>query len=470
MNTDILKKTYRLLISRQFAVWSLVLLALLLIVAGTLPDLSLLSEKEFSYLRGSRPVLFWISSHLQVSNLTRSPLFLVLPGAIWLSTALCMISRLRREVLRQKKTSTVDADIHDMATILITQPIKSIQEKLKEVFSARHWRLEEASQNGAIRYIGRKGIHGVWGSVVFHLSLLVLLLGIIASSLGRFDAEMVMAEGQTAALAEESMLRVNRKSILSPPLPKTPMRLKKFTADFAQDKYPVDYTADISLGTPLNAREEKVRVNHPLKEGRYQIFLHRYGFAPRFEVRDERGTVLFDAFVNLIVSRPEQRDYFDLPHQGVRIETELFPDYRMNGESAVSVSPSPKNPVIRVRMLDDGVVIGEEDLPEGQTVTFGKYKLTFAELRYWAWFGIVYDPGYWFMVIGFILCIAGLALRFMDLEKSLQIKLEQQTDSVLVSLAGRSRYFPALFEHEIDGIAQKLQPHMVGTKTKRGDT
>ncbi len=458
VKTGLSNRIYRFLVSRQFAVWSLVLLALLLIVAGTLPDLALLSEREFTELRESRPVLFLISSRLQVSNLTRSPLFLMLPGAIWLSTALCMFRRLRREVPQPgRRSAATDPDMPDMATISIEQPLEAVQGKVREVLREQRWRLEEINKNGAVRYSGRKGSYGFWGSVVFHLSLLILLLGIIASSIGRFDAEMILAEGQTTAFAEEAMLRVNRKSLLSPSLSGTSITLRKFTADFEEDKYPVDYAAYLLLGATAVAREELVRVNHPLTVGRHQVFLHRYGFAPRFHVQDERGMVLLDSFINLIISRPEQTDHFDLPHQGLRIETQLFPDYHLNGETAISRSPSPKNPVMRVRVLADGTLIGEKDLPVGQMADFGKYRLTFGELRYWAWFGVVHDPGYGFMIIGFIACVTGLALRFADSEKWMHVKVEQQADSVRVALAGRSRYFPALFEEEINDIARKLK-------------
>jgi hypothetical protein len=161
--------------------------------------------------------------------------------------------------------------------------------------------------------------------------------------------------------------------------------------------------------------------------------------------------------VNLVVTQYGQTDHFDLFDQGLRIETQLFPDYTGNGEIAVSASPLPKNPVMRVRMLADETAMGEADLTPGQTAAFGKYRLTFAELRYWAWFGVVYDPGYGLMVVGFIACVAGLAIRFADSEKWVHVKVEQEADSVRVALAGRSRYYPALFEKEIEGIASKLK-------------
>jgi cytochrome c biogenesis protein ResB len=459
-HTDILKKTNKFLISRQFAVWSLVLLAVLLIIGGTLPDLSLLTEKESLQLEQSRPLLFWASSHLQTTQLTQSPLFLILPGAIWLSITLCTARRLRQRApqLFNKSEEAGDLDRSETATVFINQSLAPTLEKITRVLLARRWKFEEVSENGAVSYLARKGARGFWGSVVFHLSMLVFLIGMGVSLLMRFDAEMVLAEGQSVLFDEEQMLRVGRKGILSPKLPGTMVTLKEFEAKFKQDKYPVDYAANLKVpgnfGTDL---DKTVRVNQPVSLDKWQIFLHRYGFAPRFEIRKGDGSLLFNAFVNLVISQPGQKDYFDIPHEGLRLETQIFPDYEMVNEKAISLSGVPKNPVMRIRALAGGSLIGEKDIVLGDSAGFGDYRVGFAELRNWAWFGIVYDPGYWFIIIGFILCVAGLAFRFMVSEKWLRVRIGPREGGTIITLSGRSRYFPALFGKEIESVQRQLQ-------------
>ena len=460
MKSDLLGKTYRFLISRQFAVWSLILLALALIVGGTLPDVSQLSVRELAEMRQSRPTLYWISSNLSTQYMTRSPFFLVLPGAIWLSTALCMIRRLRREIPRSASVPRLrEADFENSISVSIDRPLASVTERIGSVLRGRRWQTEDVSENGAVRYFAQKGAHGFWGSAAFHLGMLVFLLGTVASILGRFDAEMVLTEGQTLAFAEDQMIRVNGKGRLSPRLPGTLVSLDKFESRFEQGKYPVDYAAQLSLmDGPLAIRKEVVRVNQPLKLDRWQIFLHRYGFAPRFEIRDEHGKLLFDSFVNLVFTLTDQTDHFDVPQLPLRLEAQVVPEDGREGVFVVSQSPTPENPVIRIRALVDGESLGERDVALGDTAEFGSYRVTFAELRHWAWFGVVYDPGYMLIVIAFALCVAGLAYRFIYSEKWLHVKVEQRDDAAMVSLAGRSRYFPALFEREIEDIRKQLLP------------
>ena len=455
-----LKTVNRFLISRQFAVWSLLVLAAALIIGGTLPDFALLSEKEITQLQQSRPALYWISSRFQTAQLTQSPLFLILPGAILLSIAMCTVNRLRRRTQPLfGKAEASGSNVEETSTASIGESLEPVAERVQEVLRRRRWDFQETGKNGAIRYLARKGTRGFWGSVVFHMSMLVFLLGTIISFLGRFDAEMVLAEGQSLSLVEDQLLRVNRKGSLSPALSGKLVTLKKFEATFKEDKYPVDYAAHLGVSDNFGADIEKtVRVNQPVRLDKWQIFLHRYGFAPRFELRDAQGRLFFDYFVNLIIPRPEQTDYFDIPSHGLRVETRFFPDYHESEQGASTRSGIPKNPMMRVRVLRDEEPLGEKDVRLGETAGLGDIQLTFAELRYWAWFGIVYDPGYALIVLGFILCIAGLAIRFTISEKWLQVNVERQDDKSLVSLTGRSRYFPALFEKEIGSIRRELEP------------
>jgi cytochrome c biogenesis protein ResB len=253
------------------------------------------------------------------------------------------------------------------------------------------------------------------------------------------------------------MLRVNRKGFFSPPLSETSVTLREFEAKFEQDKYPVEYAAHLEFSDEFNPGLEKtVRVNRPVKLDKWQIFLHRYGFAPRFELRDTRGNLFFDYFVNLIVPLPEQMDSFDIPSHDLRVEARFFPDFEARDQETRQQYGILKNSGMRVRMLSDDNPIGEADVALGETVQLGPYSLKFAELRYWAWFGIVYDPGYGFIIFGFILCVAGLAGRFMVPEKWLQVKVERREDQSLVTLTGHSRYFPALFERESERIRKAL--------------
>lgn len=471
MKSDLLGKTYRFLISRQFAVWSLILLAGVLIVGGTLPNLSTLSERELGGLRQSRPILHWISSNLQMQELTRSPLFLVIPGSIWLSTALCMIRRLRREApSRRTYHRASEADFENTSGVSVDRPQASVAERVEGVLRRRRWQIQEVSENGAIRHFAQKGAQGFWGSVVFHSSMLVCLIGIIASMLGRFDAEMILTEGQTLAFAEDQMLRVNGKGRYAPELPGTLLSLDRFESTFVQDKYPVDYAAHLSLmDSPLSIRKDTVRVNQPLHLERWQIFLHRYGYAPRFEIRDGDGKLLFDGFVNLVFSGTNQADHFDVPHLPLRLEARFVPENKEQGEFVVSRTPTPENPVIRINALVDGESIGEQEVLVGEAAEFGAYNIKFAELRHWAWFGVVYDPGYWLIVIAFTLCVAGLAHRFIFTEKWLHVKVEERAGGAIVSLTGHSRYFPALFEKEIEDIRRQMLPETAAAGANGGN-
>jgi cytochrome c biogenesis protein ResB len=483
MKSNFFEKIYRFLISRQFAVWSLVVLAFFLILGGTLPNPFTLSESEYAELENSRPILFWLSSNLETTRLMGSPFFLILPGSILLSIALCTIRRLKRETPRSLRSSAPTGarvgDFDDAIRISTDRSPSSAMESIKTLLRGLRWRLEEAGGEGEsslleARCFARKGEQGFWGSVVFHLSMLILLMGIIVSMLGRFDAEMVLAEGQTLSFVEDQLLRVNRKGSFSPRLPGTLISLDKFESTFVDDKYPVDYAAHLKLmNGPLSIRQDAVRVNKPLRHDRWEIFLHRYGFAPRFEIRDAHDRLVFDSFVNLVISQPGQVDDFVVPFNGLRIEAAIYPDHEKRGETSISRSQMPRNPVMLIRAIAHDETMGEHEVKLGESADFGGYRIAFADLRYWAWFGIVYDPGYGFIVIGFFLCVAGLTHRFAYSEKWIYVNVERQNkpenEHAVVYLSGRSKYFPALFERELGDIRELLSLELGDTGINGGE-
>jgi cytochrome c biogenesis protein ResB len=392
MAMGLLNRANRFLVSRQFAIWSLIILAVLLIVAGTLPDLSLLSEKELAQAQQSKPFLAWISSHFQVQQLTRSPFFLILPAAIWLSILLCSVRRVR---------------------------------------SRLQWRQNEPG----VGLLEQKGAHRFLGSVTFHFSMLVFLLGIIVSGLYRFDGEMILTEGQTIQFASDQFLRVNRNGIFSPRFSGTLLTLKRFESKFQQEKYPVDFAAYLNFPEKdAPDRDGVVKVNKPLKIDKWQLFLHRYGYAPRFQISDGSGRVLFDSYVNLVLSEPGQTDYFEVYPRDLKVECSFvsMPD-RTTGSRQRSASDIA---LVQVRVSKSGIALAEHEIPLGQKDHFGEYDVTFSDLRNWVWFGIAYDPGYPFMIVGFLLCIAGLAFRFFSPTEWAQVHSYEKGAPPVAALAG----------------------------------
>lgn len=444
-----LKSVNKFLISRRFAIFALVLSTAILVAGGIFPDVSLIPDNEVSRLEKSRPIIYWLSSHLHAQQLIQSPIFLLLPLLIAISVTLCTASRVRQR--KKRKREQVREDVNAKISLVFQQPLAAVLGRFRDVVLRKGWMVTQADHNGVVICTCKKGENGFWGSIIFHSSLLLFMVAVIVSSLTRLDGEIVLTEGQRLPLNETGMLRINRQGRFSPSLPTEQIMLDKFEATFKQNKYPVDYSAHVSVLSDETTRREVVRVNRPLKLGRWRLFLHRYGYAPRFVLRDEAGKTVFDYFVNLVISSSENKDFFEIPSCNLRVETQYLPPSDDVAGSSDSIR------AMRVRVVSNDEVLGEKDIALGGTARFGEYALTFADLRYWALFGIFSDSGYGLVVGAFALCILGLALRFALAEKWLHVKLQQTNGSVDVAIGGRSRYFPALFEEELKEVSRQMK-------------
>lgn len=138
------------------------------------------------------------------------------------------------------------------------------------------------------------------GNLVFHISLLGILIGVgIGGGLG-FNGQRVIVEGQTFvnSLASYDSFSPGRFFNVGT-LDRYSLRLDSFDVDYEQQNLnalgqPLNYTADV---TPMSADGEAssahIRVNEPLRIGSTDVYLLGNGYAPQITVRDPEGTVVF---------------------------------------------------------------------------------------------------------------------------------------------------------------------------------
>lgn len=169
------------------------------------------------------------------------------------------------------------------------------------------------------------------GNLVFHLSLVGLLLALAASSLLSYRAQVVVPVGQGFSNT------VARYDTFTPGVWVQPDDLAPFTV--ALDGLTVDFEEEVGgqLGAPRDfeaqvevdrgdgdVESDVIRVNEPLHAGGAEIYLAGNGYAPVITVTDAEGRVVYseptpflaqdDAYssvgvVKVLGSRPEQMGF-----------------------------------------------------------------------------------------------------------------------------------------------------------------
>lgn len=157
---------------------------------------------------------------------------------------------------------------------------------------SRRFRVTEAS--GQVR--AEKGHVRELGNLAFHLSLLVLLVGVAGGRLFGYEGRVAVVEGSTFTNVASSYDAITSAPLADPSdLEPLEFSLSSFDAEFETSGprlgEPRSFTAVVDWVTPDGAGTTEVRPNQPLEVDGTKFFLTGHGYAPQITVRDGRGDV-----------------------------------------------------------------------------------------------------------------------------------------------------------------------------------
>lgn len=220
-----------------------------------------------------------------------------------------------------------------------------------------------------------KGYLRELGNLVFHVSIVVVLVGVAVGSLWGYRGAVIVAEdeGFSNTLSQYNEF-ASGPLFDAEELPPFSFRLDRMIAEFQPDGpqrgAPKLFQADVTYTQrPGQAPEQyEIFVNHPLALDGGSVFLVGQGYAPVIRVTDASGRVVFeDAVVFLpsdgtyisqgVVKVPDAQPQ-QLGFQGFFLPTAVAGD---DSEASTSIYPGAVNPLLGLRMwtgdlgLDEGV-------------------------------------------------------------------------------------------------------------------
>lgn len=346
-----------------------------------------------------------------------------------------------------------------------------------------------------------KGFLHELGNLVFHSSLLVLLVGVAWGSWFGYHGTVVIVEGESFAntLTQYDDFVGGRgfsPSLLAP----FSFTMDAFDASFLQDGpnrgQPAQYTADVTYRESPAAEEQtqRIEVNKPLVLSGAKVFLLGHGYAPVFTVRDGEGDVVFSGAVpslpqdqaltsTTVVKAPDAQ-----PEQlGFNVTvTPTAPDRIDKATGPASVFPESDDPRVYLGAwagdlgLDSGIPqnvyrldssameqLGRKDLGVGQTwqLPGDRGSITFDGLSEFANVQVAYDPGRWLALLAAVAAIAGISLSLLVRRRRVWVRAAADDQGrTLVEVAGLAQTEWAALANEVDAVAASLPGAPAATK------
>ncbi|MBI5893132.1 MAG: cytochrome c biogenesis protein ResB [Deltaproteobacteria bacterium] len=287
------------------------------------------------------------------------------------------------------------------------------------------------------------------GTVLFHLSLLSMLIGVVLTVNTRFvGTTPPLAKGETfwGMPNEYASIEINdpsRMPIISFAVDKIEADFWKGMQLFTRFQAFIRYPADIPQG------EGYVEINTPQRFGSTYIKLAGMGYAFTYHVAGRDGYLHEKRLAKLNIFSPESEDSFYIIDTPYEVFVKVYPDFVFKDGRYWTKTFYPKNPLYYVKVIRNKFTIVERPLKPNEWMDIEGYKISFSMPEYWAQFNVVRDPGARIVFLGFILICIGITQRLLFYRQEILIK--KQGEYVLVCCF--AEYLQNSLENKIKTLA-----------------
>ncbi|WP_079105033.1 cytochrome c biogenesis protein ResB [Streptomyces prasinopilosus] len=350
------------------------------------------------------------------------------------------------------------------------------------------------------------------GNLAFHLALIVMLIAFAWGQLFKFEGNKLIVEGQgfSNAIPQYDDRKYGNLFSVDEDLEPFSFDLKEFKGTYERTGpnrgTPRTYEADLTYSEGAYGEEKKttVKVNEPLRIGDAKVYLVSHGYAPVVTVRDGDGKVVFKDAVPLLPldsnvtssgvvkvldgyrnaeGEREQLGFnaFFVPtFGGSESGTMLsqFPglDYPvlalsayhgdLKADSGIPQSVYQMDKTKMKEFKDSDGELFKKMLTPGETMTLpgGAGTVTFEkDVKEWAGFQMVQEPGGGWALGGAVVAIAGLAGSLFIQRRRVWVRAVEGPDGVtVVEMAGLGRSESATVPEELGELAGILYDRAPG--------
>ena len=469
------RKLWRRLTSMRTALVLLFLLAIAAVPGSLLPQRNLNPARTQDYIdqHGS-----WgqFLDRIGMFDVFGAPWFAAVYLLLFVSLIGCLVPRIRlharslrtkplpapRNLLRLPESTAFDVHGERSPAELAAAARASL---------GRRWRVivrEEPS--GAVAVAAEKGYSRETGNLVFHVSLLVLLVCIAAGNLFGYQGTVLVTEGRgfcNSVLTYDSF-KSGRLAQDGQVAPFCIDSLDDFTATYRADGSPADFRADVTYSRSVDSDPEQyvLRVNAPLRLEGDRVYLLNHGYTPVITLTRPGQAPLTSeaAFVPVDTNYTSEGAFkFAGPvgaGQDIGVEGIFAPTSVDNGGLIVSAGPQLTNPVLGLIVYagDLGLQLGpqsvyslsdaqqesgalvEQDrknLAVGETLTLADgTTVTFDSVKEWASLQVSHDPAQRELLVAAVLMIAGLLGSLAVRRRRLWIRFAAAPTNAAPSQAG----------------------------------
>src|SRR3712207_4355405 len=267
-----------------------------------------LSQNNVTQYYADHPDLAPVLDRLYLFDVFGSPWFAAIYLLLFISLIGCVLPR-GLEHARNLRAAPPPAPRHllrlpDSGEVPTALPAGQALDVVEEELRVRKFRVVRRDGGHGPELSAEKGYLKETGNLVFHLSLVALLLGLAGGKLWGYEGSILVTEGQGFCNSFQQYDTYSAGPLVSSgDLAPLCVDLEDFRAEYEEDLTAASFTADIRYGAPgEDGRPTTIGVNEPLRRDGDRIYVTGHGFSPTFSVTRPDGSAVTDVSVPFLPS------------------------------------------------------------------------------------------------------------------------------------------------------------------------
>lgn len=468
-----LRWCWRQLTSMRTALILLLLLAVAAIPGSLFPQRSQNPIQVKQFFAENPQTAIWLD-RLSLFNVFSSPWFSAIYLLLFISLIGCVLPRSIEHLKAIGAKPPLTPKYLDRMEFY-TEIKKIDLDRVEKFLRKKHFRIRRDENSIS----AEKGYARETGNLLFHLSLVLILLAVgIGSLLGsRGDAIVNVGDRFINTPTSYDILSFGKYQA-EDSLPPFSLTVTDFKAEYDPvTNAAIDYELTVLTANPAGSKEIKkiIKVNQPLAYGSTKIYLQANGYSPIVIVRDKSGKIIFDGPTPFL---PQDANLSSI---GAIKIPDMDPQIGFVGSflptadrdpirGGFSSYPEVLDPRLLVSIwkgdlgLNTGIPqsvyridtskmerIGLKALVLNESYDFGEGSITFTGWKSWVNLQIVNDPGKGFALVGAILAILGLLISLFTRQRRIWVKQSGKTQ-----VAGLAKNGIPGLEQEIDELVKEM--------------
>lgn len=497
---------WRQLTSMRTALVLLFLLALAAVPGSIVPQQNIDTVKVTQW-QAAHPQLTPIYQKLGLFSVYSSVWFSAIYILLMVSLVGCIVPRLRiywRGMrARPPKAPRNFGRLPEARTFELDEDAGAVLQRARGVLRGRHYRADVTPIEGAAEGTGTGTVSGERGylreagNLLFHVSVLVVLVGFALGQLYGYKGGVITVVGQGFSNSLSQYDDFSPGSLFNPDN-LAPLSFKvddfhvKFLTSGPEVGQPKDFSADLTYReTPTSPQKNyKLAVNHPLSLQGVNVFLVGHGYAPVVTVRDGQGHVAYQGPVVFLPQNPSFESFGvikvpDAQPRQLGFEGLFLPTYGFTmKQGPFSQFPDALNPVMSMLAyhgnlgLDNGdpqsvysldkkhlsLLKKPDGAPMRVDLAVGKTKqlpgggsIKFDHVDRWVKLQVSNSPGKGIALGGVLAAILGLMGSLFIRPRRAWVRVTRRDGRTLVELAGLDRSSGGNLADEIDDLERRIK-------------